>query len=247
MSLTDGQTGEFRGLNQNGKMMRMRVILFGGTGMVGQGVLRVCVDDVRVTKVLMVVRKTGELGVGAGSEKVVEMVHTDFFDWSGVEETFDGHDACFFCLGTSVAGMTEDAYKRVTYDLTMGVADMLSRRGSAQTFIYVSGQGTNEHGMQMWQRVKGATENALFRLPFEWVFCFRPGFIQPMHGIRSKTGWYQAIYSLTGWLYPLLRRVAKRYVTSTDEVGEAMIEVAADGFEKRVLETVDIHAAAAQE
>jgi uncharacterized protein YbjT (DUF2867 family) len=225
----------------------MRVILFGATGMVGQGVLRVCVEDTRVTQVLAVVRKTGELGVGAGSEKVEEMVHGDFFSWGGMEERFDGYEACFFCLGTSVTGMTEDEYKRVTYDLTMGVADMLAQRGSVRTFIYVSGQGTNEHGLQMWQRVKGATENALFRLPFEWVFCFRPGYIQPMHGIRSKTWWYRVIYAMTGWMYPVLRRVGSRLVTSTDEVGQAMIEVAMDGFERRVLETVDIHAAAARE
>jgi uncharacterized protein YbjT (DUF2867 family) len=215
--------------------------------MVGQGVLQVCVEDDRLTQVLMVVRKTGEAGVGQGSEKVVEMVHADFFHWSGVEERFDGYDACFFCLGTTALGKSEAEYQHVTYDLTVGVADVMAQRQSVRTFIYVSGQGTNEHGLQMWQKVKGATENALFRLPFEWVFCFRPGFIQPMHGVRSKTGWYQAVYTVMGWMYPVLRRVASKYVTNTDEVGKAMIEVAIDGFERRVLETVDIHAAAERE
>jgi uncharacterized protein YbjT (DUF2867 family) len=221
----------------------MNVILFGGTGMVGQGVLRECLGDPRVKRVLMVVRK--ELGPEAGPQpaKVVGLVNPNFYNWYGAEVAFEGYDACFFCVGTSAVGMNEAEYRRITYDLTLGVADVLLRSG-VKTFVYVSGQGTNEHGRQMWARVKGATESALMRLPFESVYCFRPGFIQPMDGIRSKTAWYQAMYTATGWLYPLLRRVAGRFFTNTREVGRAMIAVAADGYEKRVLETADIQAAA---
>jgi uncharacterized protein YbjT (DUF2867 family) len=139
--------------------------------------------------------------------------------------------------------MTEADYRHVTYDLTLGVAEVLVRH-HVKAFIYVSGQGTNEHGRAMWARVKGATESALRQLPFPSVFCFRPGYIQPVHGIRSKVGWYNAIYATLGWAYPVLRRVAKPFVTSTQEIGLAMISVAARGYPKQVLENTDIAAAA---
>ena len=223
----------------------MKVILFGGTGMVGQGVLRECLLDPRVERVLAVGRKESGVEAGGQPTKVVGLVNPDFFNWDGVEVAFEGYDACFFCLGVSAVGMKEEEYKRITYELTLGVAEVLLRSG-VKTFVYVSGQGTNEHVRQMWARVKGATESALMRMPFEHVYCFRPGFIQPLDGIRSKTRFYQAIYSATGWMYPLLRRVAGRFVTTTREVGRAMISVAAVGYEKRMLENVDIQAAAAR-
>ncbi len=219
----------------------MKVILFGGTGMVGQGVLRECIADPAVEQVLLVVRKPA----GVSSPKVIELVHEDFFDWAGVEGQFAGFDTCFFCLGVSALGMTEAEYRKTTYDLTLGVAEMLARVGSLKTFVYVSGQGTNANGRQMWARVKGATENALLEMPFAQVFCFRPGYIQPLHGIRSKVGWYNGIYAVLSWAYPLLRRIAAGSVTSTEEVGVAMIAVARDGYPKRILENADIHAAAA--
>jgi uncharacterized protein YbjT (DUF2867 family) len=221
----------------------MNVILFGGTGMVGQGVLRECLRDARVQRVLMVVRKEAQAEDGEQPAKVVGFVNPNFYNWHGAEIAFEGYDACFFCLGTSAVGMKEAEYRKITYDLTLGVADVLLRSG-VKTFVYVSGQGTNEHGRAMWARVKGATESALMRLPFESVYCFRPGFIQPLDGIRSKTGWYQAMYTATGWLYPVMRRVARRFLTTTREVGRAMIAVAADGYEKRLLEAADIQAAA---
>jgi uncharacterized protein YbjT (DUF2867 family) len=218
----------------------VRVILFGGTGMVGQGVLRECIEDAGVEHVLLVVRKPS----GVASAKVEELVREDFFNWTGVEERFDGFDACFFCLGVSAMGMKKAEYRRTTYDLTLGVAEMLARRGNVKTFIYVSGQGTNAEGRQMWAQVKGATENAVMALPFEQVFCFRPGYIQPMHGVRSKVGWYNGIYTGLSWAYPVLRRVAAKFVTSSEEVGKAMIAVARSGYPKQVLENADIHAAA---
>lgn len=222
----------------------MRVILFGGTGMVGQGVLRQCIEDAEVERVLLVVRKT----TGLASGKVEELVHNNFFDWTGAEEHFDGYDTCFFCLGVSSVGMSAASYSRITYDLTLSVAEMLISRGSLKTFVYVSGSGTDstEKGRSMWARVKGATENALMRLPLPNVFCFRPGYIQPLHGIRSKVGWYNAIYTTLSWTYPLLRRVAAGLVTSTEELGCAMIGVARSGYPKKILETRDIQAAALQ-
>jgi uncharacterized protein YbjT (DUF2867 family) len=218
----------------------MKIILFGGSGMVGQGVLHQCILDPGVEQVLLVVRKPS----GIAAVKVIELVHADFFDWSGVEERFGGYDACLFCLGTSAVGMTEADYRRTTYDLTLTVAKMLERVGSLHTFVYVSGQGTNTNGRQMWARVKGATEDALMQMRFQQVFCFRPGYIQPQHGVRSKIGWYNAIYAVASWMYPLLRRIAAPFVTSSEEVGRAMIAVARHGYPKHILENADIHAAA---
>ena len=219
----------------------MKVILFGGTGMVGQGVLRECLVDARVEQVMLVVRKA----TGASHAKVVELEQEDFFDWTGVAPRFEGYDACLFCLGVSAVGMKEEPYRRTTYDLTLGVAEVLVKQG-VKSFLYVSGQGTDEHERSMWARVKGETESALMRLPFAHVYCFRPGYIQPMYGIRSKIGWYNAVYDVLGWAYPVLRRMAARYVTSTDEVSRAMVNVAVDGYTKQVLETRDIHEAAEQ-
>ena len=218
----------------------MRVILFGGTGMVGQGVLRECLADANVEQVLMVVRKPA----GVVAPKVVELVHQDFFHWTGVEDRFAGFDTCFFCLGVSALGMSEDEYRHITFDLTRAVAEMLAAVGSVKTFVYVSGQGTNANGRQMWARVKGQTEKALMTMSFAQVFCFRPGYIQPIGKIRSRVGWYNWLYSALSWTYPLLRRVAAGFVTSTEEVGKAMIAVAAHGYPKRLLENTDIHIAA---
>jgi uncharacterized protein YbjT (DUF2867 family) len=219
----------------------MNVILFGGTGMVGQGVLRECLQDPRIERVLLVARHT----TGQTSPKLTELVHDNFFDWTSAAQQFDGFDGCFFCLGVSAVGMTEQDYRCVTYELTLGVAEVLINHG-VKTFVYVSGQGTKEGGRAMWARVKGATESALRKLPLQHVFCFRPGFIQPLHGIRSKTAWYNAIYAGLGWTYPLLKRVAAPFVTSTEEVGRAMISVAVHGYPKPILETSDIAAAARQ-
>jgi uncharacterized protein YbjT (DUF2867 family) len=218
----------------------MKVILFGGTGMVGQGVLRECVEDSGVEQILLVVRKT----TGVASPKVVELVHEDFFDWNGVEERFAGFDVCFFCLGISAVGMKEAEYRRTTYDLTLNVAKMLERVGSVKTFEYVSGMSTNANGQQMWARVKGETENALMAMSFTQTYCFRPGYIQPLHGVRSKVGWYNGIYAALSWAYPVMRRVGPKFVTSTEEVGRAMIAVARNGYPKKVLEMADIHAVA---
>ena len=219
----------------------MKVILFGATGMVGQGVLRECLQDPRVTHVLQIVREP----TTNRSPKLSELVHQNFFDWSTVGQQFDDYDACFFCLGVSALGRNEADYRRITHDLTLNVASMLLRH-RVKTFIYVSGQGTNERSRSMWARIKGTTESALLQLPFAQVFCFRPGYIQPLHGIRSKTPWYNAIYSAVGFAYPLLKRVATPFVTSTEEVGRAMISVTARGYPKRILETPDIAAAARQ-
>jgi uncharacterized protein YbjT (DUF2867 family) len=217
----------------------VKVLLFGATGMVGQGVLLECLDDPRVEQVLAVVRSP----LAQQHGKLRELRQSDFYDWSKVESELSGWDACFFCLGVSSAGMKEPEYTRMTYDLTLSAATTLSRLNPKMTFIYVSGAGTDgsEKGRSMWGRVKGRTENAILALPFSAAFMFRPGYIQPMRGIRSKTPIYQAAYNTTGWMYPIFKKIAPKWVTSSDRVGKAMIRVAAEGFRKKHLENADIN------
>ncbi|HEY2673844.1 MAG TPA: NAD(P)H-binding protein [Rugosimonospora sp.] len=219
----------------------MNVIVFGATGMLGQGVLRECLLDDQIERVLTV----GRTPTGRQDPKLTELVREDLTDFTAVEERLSGYDACFFSLGVSSAGMTEDAYRRVTYDITVAAAQTLARLSPNSTFVYVSGQGTDstERGRTMWARVKGRTENALLAMPLE-TYLFRPGIIQPMHGATSKTRLYRLLYRLTTPLFPVLRRVAPRHVTTTERVGRAMIAVARSGAPRRILENPDINAAA---
>jgi len=219
----------------------MKVLLFGATGMVGQGVLRECVRDPNVELVVTV----GRTPTGMRDTKVREIVHRDMLDYAGMEESLTGLDSCFFCLGVSSAGKKEADYERVTYGFTMAAAEMLSRVNRGMTFIYVSGAGTDssEQGRSMWARVKGRTENALLRMPLEG-YMFRPGFIEPMDGIKSKTAAYRAFYAVAGPVLPLLRRVLPNQMLSTRDIGRAMLHVARQGYAKRVLEAKDIRTAA---
>jgi uncharacterized protein YbjT (DUF2867 family) len=217
----------------------MNVLLFGATGMVGQGVLRECLLDPEVQSVLSIGRGT----TGQQHAKLRELVHKDFLDFSALEAELSGLDACFFCLGVSSAGMTEEDYHRVTYDFTLAAARTLARLNPGMTFIYVSGSGTDstERGRIMWARVKGKTENALLRLPFKAAYMFRPGVIQPLHGIKSKTKLYRALYAVTGPLFPVLKALFPKHVTTTEQVGRAMLKVAKQGAPKPVLETPAIN------
>lgn len=233
------------GYRQTGKSCRntdpesMKVILFGTTGMVGQGVLRECLLDPAVELVLSIVRAP----TGRREPKLRELVHNDFFDFSAIESELAGFDACFFCLGVSSAGMREADYRRVTYDITLVAARVLARLNPSMTFIYVSGTGTDssEKGRSMWARVKGKTENDLLRLPFTAAYMFRPGAIVPLHGVKSKTKLYQFFYTTLGLLLPMLYRIFPRYVTTTEQIGRAMLKVAKHGAPKSVLETWDIN------
>jgi uncharacterized protein YbjT (DUF2867 family) len=212
----------------------MKIILFGATGMVGQGVLEECLRDPGVTRVLAI----GRTPTGRSHEKLRELAHADFTDYEAIEAELAGYDACFFCLGISAAGMKEADYHRVTYDYALAAAETLVRSNPGMTFIYVSGQGTDstEKGRWMWARVKGKTENALLRLPFKASYMFRPGYIQPMGKITSKTRLYRVMYALMGPLFPLWRALLPRYVITTEDVGRAMIRVARDGADERILE-----------
>jgi uncharacterized protein YbjT (DUF2867 family) len=217
----------------------MKVLIFGATGMVGQGVLRECLADPSVTRVLTV----GRAATGLANPKLEELVHSDLADLVPVEQRLSGFDACFFPLGVSSSGMREAEYERITYTLTLAVADALSRLNPGMTFIYVSGAGTDstEKGRVLWARVKGRTENALLRLPLR-AYMFRPGVIQPQDGIRSKTPSYRLFYSVAAPLLPLLRRLLPNQILTTREIGQAMLAVAKHGYPKPILETRDIRA-----
>ena len=218
----------------------MKVILFGATGMVGQGVLRECLVATGVTSVLVV----GRGPTGQAHPKLREIVHDNFTDFSKIESELTGYDACFFCLGVSSIGMDEARYRHLTYDITLAAATVLSRLNPGMVFTYVTGSGTDstEQGKQMWARVKGKTENDLLKLPFKAAYMFRPAGIQPLHGVRSKTGWVNAIYVVTAPLLSYLVLAAPKYMTTSEQIGRAMIKVARDGYLKPVLESEDINA-----
>jgi uncharacterized protein YbjT (DUF2867 family) len=221
----------------------MKVMLLGATGMVGQGVLRECLLDPEVESVLAI----GRSATAQQHEKLHGIVLEHLTDLSSVEDKLSGYDACFFCLGVSAVGMSERDYSRVTYHLTLSVAGTLSRLNPAMTFVYVSGSGTDstERGRMMWARVKGKTENALFGMPFKATYAFRPAYIQPLHGIRAKNKMVRASYAIMSPLYPVWKALFPRFVTTTEQLGRAMISVAKQGAPKRVLENSDINAIAA--
>lgn len=220
----------------------MKVILFGATGMVGQGALLECLDDPQVEVVLALVRRP----TGRVHPKLRELIHADFFDYRAVEADLTGYDACLFCLGTSAMGLSEAEYRRVTYDLTLAAATTLCRLNPAMCFLYVSGDGTDSTGTSrmMWARVKGDTENALLKLPFRAAYMLRPGFIQPVKGVVSRTGLYRALYAVGGGLYPLLRKLAPGMVTTSARLGQAMLRLAREGSARPVLSTRDLAALA---
>jgi uncharacterized protein YbjT (DUF2867 family) len=220
----------------------MNVVLFGATGMVGQGVLRECLLDPDVHGVLAV----GRTATGVHDPKLREIVRPDLGEYASIEAELTGFDACFFCLGVSVAGMTEEAYTRVTYGITLAAAETLARCNPRLTFIYVSGASTDssEQGRVMWARVKGRTENALLQLPFKAAYMFRPGAIQPVHGERSKTPAYRLAYAVSAPLWPVLRWAFPTAVVTTEQIGRAMLAVARRGAPQRILEPADINAIA---
>ncbi len=217
----------------------MNVLIFGATGMVGDGVLHDCLADPRVKSVLSI----GRSPLGISHPKLREMRRLDFFDYRDVMRDLESIDACFFCLGVSSVGMSESEYSRQTYDFTLAAARALATSHPRATFCYVSGQGTDssERGRTMWARVKGKTENALLALPLE-TYLFRPGFVRPRAGKKSKTRLYRVLYVVAAPLYPLLHRFAPSHVTTSENMGRAMINAATVGYEKKVLDNADINA-----
>lgn len=216
----------------------MRVILFGATGMVGQGVLRELLRAADVEQVLAVVRTS----TGQSHPKLQERKRANFSDFSTLKDELSGYDACFYCLGVSSAGMSEKEYRRVTHDYALAAAEALLPHNPELTFVYVSGAGTDssESARVMWARVKGETENALLRHGFKGAFMFRPAYIHPMNGEHSKTVMYRTLYAMMGWVYPAARRVLPGHVTTTEEIGLAMLHVVREGAAAPILESADI-------
>jgi uncharacterized protein YbjT (DUF2867 family) len=210
--------------------------------MVGQGVLRECLLDPEVEAVTTIGRRAS----GMADPKLTDLVHGNMLDFSDIRSRLSGFDACFFCLGVSSLGLTKEAYRRVTYDITLAAAETLVGLNPGMTFVYVSGAGTDStgRGRSMWARVKGATENALLRLPFKAAYMFRPGLIVPLLGIRSKTPVYRIFYVAARPLLPILEALMPGAVTTTEKIGKAMLTAAREGAAKPVLDTADINALA---
>jgi hypothetical protein len=215
-------------------MEKIRAIVTGATGMVGEGVLHECLQHPDVESVLMITRRAS----GILHPKVHELIHSDFFDFSSIENRLTGYNACFFCLGVSSVGMKGTEYKRLTYDLTMHVAQTLSRLNPGMVFCYISGAGTDssEKGRLSWARVKGKTENDLMKLPFKEVYNFRPGFLLPTKGLKNTLPYYKYV----NWLYPILRPLFPQMMGSLHELGLAMINSVRIGSPKHILEVRDI-------
>ena len=218
--------------------MKIRAIITGVTGMVGEGVLHECLVNPEVEQVLVINRKT----CGVSHPKLLEILHTDFFDFSSIELQLQNYNACFFCLGVSSVGMKEEAYTKLTYTLTLHVATTLAKLNPGMTFCYVSGASTDstEKGKMMWARVKGKTENDLMKLPFKKAYMFRPGYMQPTKGLKNT----QKLYRYISWMYPFLRIVLPNGVSTLQELGLAMINSITKGYPKNILEVKDIIALA---
>jgi uncharacterized protein YbjT (DUF2867 family) len=217
----------------------MNVLLLGASGMVGAGVLLECLDAADVNSVLVVGRRP----CGVSHPKLRERLLSDLFQISTLAPELRECDVCLYCLGVSSVGMDEASYRRTTYDLTLAIARALRGASARAAFLFVSGAGTDAtgRGRVMWARVKGETENALLAAGFPAAYMFRPGFIQPLRGVRSRTPWLRVFYAMAAPLAPLLRRFAPGFATTTSAIGRAMLSVARHGFEKTVLETADIN------
>jgi hypothetical protein len=218
--------------------MKIRAIITGATGMVGEGVLLECLQNANVEQVLVVNRRPG----GVTHPKLKEVLLKDFSDFSPIENDLKGYNACYFCMGVSSVGMKEDEYRRLTYDIALGAAKIMLKHNADMTFCYISGSGTDstEQGRQMWARVKGKTENDLLKLGFKDAYAFRPGLMKPTPGQKNTL----AAYKYVGWLYPVIKALAPGFACTLKEVGEAMINVTLKPNSKKVLEVKDIVAAA---
>lgn len=216
------------------KNSKIKVIVTGVTGMVGEGVMHECLLSPHVEEVLVISRCPS----GKSHPKLKEIILKDFYQTEELEEQVKGYDACYFCLGVTSIGKNEAAYTQVTYDLTLGFAKAIEKYNPQLTFVYVSGKSTDatEKGSLMWARVKGKTENDLRKLHFKAVYAFRPGMIHPTPDLQHALPFYQYI----NWMYPFLRWIAPNMVCTLKELGQAMIAVTIHGYDKSVIEVADI-------
>ncbi|WP_417610055.1 NAD-dependent epimerase/dehydratase family protein [Owenweeksia hongkongensis] len=211
----------------------MKVIVTGASGMVGKGVLLECLDHHKVMEVLSIGRRTLDLT----HPKLKQIEHKDFSEFESIADQLMGYDACYACMGVSSAGMKEEQYRTMTYDYTMALANVLYGLNAKMTFIYVSGQGTDssEKGRIMWARVKGKTENDVFKLGFNQAYAFRPGAIIPMRGVESSSKLYNFLIKNLGWLIKLMKKISPNSIVNTRQIGVAMINASIAGFDKRII------------
>jgi uncharacterized protein YbjT (DUF2867 family) len=214
--------------------MEIKAIIFGATGHIGQGVLLESLESPHVSSVLAIGRKS----CGRKHNKLKEIIHTNFLDYSDMENELTGYNACFYCLGVSSAGMTEEKYHLITYDYTVAAAEILSRQNPEMTFCFISGAGTDDtmKSRMMWARVKGKAENSLEKFPFKNLYLMRPAYIQPVKGVQARL----AMYKILGPLFPLWKFLFPNLVTTTEEVGLAMINAVLYGYDKKTLENRDM-------
>jgi hypothetical protein len=217
---------------------KIKAIITGATGMVGEGVLHECLLSEQVEAVLVIGRKS----CGVVHPKLQEIIHPDFYHLHPIADKLTGYNACFFCLGVSSLGMKEPEYYRLTYTLTMHVAEILAAQNPGMIFCYISGAGTDstEKGRLMWARVKGKTENDLAKLPFKQVYHFRPGILEPTKGLKNTLSFYKYL----GWLAPFIRLLAPNQISTLKELGLAMINAVSKGYQKQQIEVKDIKALA---
>ena len=218
-------------------MNKLKVIITGATGMVGEGVLYECLQHPEVEKVLVITRNT----CGYTHPKLTEIVHSNFFDFSAINTELTGYNACYFCLGVTSAGKNEAEYTKLTYTLTLGFASTLAAINPDMTFCYISGAGTDssEKGRIMWARVKGKTENDLMRLPFKQVYNFRPAGIEPFLPLKPSQTYYKS-YKYMGWLFSFMKVVAPNFIVSLKDIADALINSSLTGYSKDILEVKDI-------
>ena len=213
---------------------KIKAIITGVTGMVGEGVLHECLLHDDVERVIVIGRRPCNIT----HPKLKEIILNDLYDLSIIENQMSGYNACFFCMGTTSLGKSEEDYYKATYTLTLNFAETLSKVSPECTFCYISGSGTDstEKGKIRWARVKGKTENDLMKLSFKHVYNFRPGFMQPTKGLKNTLKYYKYV----AWLYPLFRSIMPKYVSTLAELGQAMINSVRYGYNKQILEVPDI-------
>ena len=218
-------------------MNKLKVIITGATGMIGEGVLHECLNHPEVEKVLVITRKS----CGYSNPKLTEIIHDNFLDFTSISDSLKGYNACYFCLGVTSVGKSEAEYTKLTYTLTLGFAKILATLNPDMTFCYISGANTDstEKGRSMWARVKGKTENDLMKLPFKQVYNFRPGGIEPFLPLKSTQTYYKT-YRYLGWLFALLKAIAPGYVIKLKDLAAAMINASLIGYSKNILEMKDM-------
>jgi uncharacterized protein YbjT (DUF2867 family) len=214
--------------------MKIKTIITGTTGMVGEGVMHECLNHSDVESILVINRRT----INTNHPKLKEIVLDNFYDFSSIEEHLKGYNACFFCLGTTSVGKKEDEYTKITFDITKALADNLVKLNPDLTFCYISGAGTDssEKGRSMWARIKGRTENYILNLGFRRAFAFRPAIIQPTKGLKNTLSFYKYLF----FLLPMVKLLFPKHICSLKEIGKAMINSVNNGYEKNILEVSDI-------